>query len=111
MPVESPRTSNRVLVNNLLLSSTSLCLCATIDAGVVSINCACVLFLDNLILHSLTLADVTAVPMEREGLLFLPYLTGERLAVWMPLRAAFITPMLLHIRCGVYGAELEEFVF
>jgi len=62
--------------------------------------------------HSLLEQDAAPLPLGGDGLLFLPYLMGERSPVWDPKASgAFVGLGLHHSRANLYRAVLEGVTF
>ncbi|MCY0386491.1 FGGY-family carbohydrate kinase [Robbsia sp. Bb-Pol-6] len=62
--------------------------------------------------HRLLEADAAQVPAGADGVLFLPYLMGERSPVWDPQASgAFVGLSLTHSRATLYRAVLEGVAF
>ena len=89
MTVVSPRPLHHPLVNNLHLANAAWGGFTILDAGGDAVRWARLALADNQITHPQLYREAAAVPAGAEGLLFLPYLTGERLAEHTNSRAQF----------------------
>jgi sugar (pentulose or hexulose) kinase len=105
--VVSPRPLRHPLVNNLHLANAAWGGFTILDAGGDAVRWARLALADNQITHPQLLQEAAAVPAGAEGLLFLPYLTGERLAEHTNSRAQFFGLQRKHRRGHLFRAVLE----
>ena len=103
MTVVSPRPLHHPLVNNLHLANAAWGGFTILDAGGDAVRWARLALADNQITHPQLLQEAAAVPAGAEGLLFLPYLTGERLAEHTNSRAQFLA-CSASIAADIYSA-------
>ena len=94
----SQRPLRHPLVNNLHLANAAWGGFTILDAGGDAVRWARLALADNQITHPQLLQEAAAVPAGAEGLLFLPYLTGERLAEHTNSRAQFFGLQRKHRR-------------
>ncbi|WP_259274127.1 xylulokinase, partial [Klebsiella pneumoniae] len=99
------------LVNNLHLANAAWGGFTILDAGGDAVRWARLALADNQITHPQLLQEAAAVPAGAEGLLFLPYLTGERLAEHTNSRAQFFGLQRKHRRGHLFRAVLEGVAF
>ncbi|HHU6135873.1 FGGY-family carbohydrate kinase [Klebsiella pneumoniae] len=111
MTVVSPRPLHHPLVNNLHLANAAWGGFTILDAGGDAVRWARLALADNQITHPQLLQEAAAVPAGAEGLLFLPYLTGERLAEHTNSRAQFFGLQRKHRRGHLFRAVLEGVAF
>ncbi len=111
MTVVSPRPLHHTLVNNLHLANAAWGGFTILDAGGDAVRWARLALADNQITHPQLLQEAAAVPAGAEGLLFLPYLTGERLAEHTNSRAQFFGLQRKHRRGHLFRAVLEGVAF
>ncbi|HDU9882947.1 TPA: pentose kinase [Klebsiella pneumoniae] len=111
MTVVSPRQLHHPLVNNLHLANAAWGGFTILDAGGDAVRWARLALADNQITHPQLLQEAAAVPAGAEGLLFLPYLTGERLAEHTNSRAQFFGLQRKHRRGHLFRAVLEGVAF
>ncbi|HHJ3705280.1 TPA: FGGY-family carbohydrate kinase [Klebsiella pneumoniae] len=111
MTVVSPRPLHHPLVNNLHLANAARVGFTILDAGGDAVRWARLALADNQITHPQLLQEAAAVPAGAEGLLFLPYLTGERLAEHTNSRAQFFGLQRKHRRGHLFRAVLEGVAF
>ncbi len=111
MTVVSPRPLHHPLVNNLHLANAAWGGFTILDAGGDAVRWARLALADNQITHPQLLQEAAAVPAGGEGLLFLPYLTGERLAEHTNSRAQFFGLQRKHRRGHLFRAVLEGVAF
>ncbi len=104
MTVVSPRPLHHPLVNNLHLANAAWGGFTILDAGGDAVRWARLALADNQITHPQLLQEAAAVPAGAEGLLFLPYLTGERLAEHTNSRAQFLA-CSASIAAVIYSAQ------
>lgn len=104
MTVVSPRQLHHPLVNNLHLANAAWGGFTILDAGGDAVRWARLALADNQITHPQLLQEAAAVPAGAEGLLFLPYLTGERLAEHTNSRAQFLA-CSASIAAVIYSAQ------
>ncbi len=104
MTVVSPRPLHHPLVNNLHLANAARGGFTILDAGGDAVRWARLALADNQITHPQLLQEAAAVPAGAEGLLFLPYLTGERLAEHTNSRAQFLA-CSASIAAVIYSAQ------
>lgn len=111
MTVVSSRPLHHPLVNNLHLANAAWGGFTILDAGGDAVRWARLALADNQITHPQLLQEAAAVPAGAEGLLFLPYLTGERLAEHTNSRAQFFGLQRKHRRGHLFRAVLEGVAF
>jgi len=109
--VVSQRPLRHPLVNNLHLANAAWGGFTILDAGGDAVRWARLALADNQITHPQLLQEAAAVPAGAEGLLFLPYLTGERLAEHTNSRAQFFGLQRKHRRGHLFRAVLEGVAF
>lgn len=110
MTVVSPRPLHHPLVNNLHLANAAWAdLRSSTPAAMPFAGRGWHLPITRLRIHSLQ--EAAAVPAGAEGLLFLPYLTGERLAEHTNSRAQFFGLQRKHRRGHLFRAVLEGVAF
>ncbi|MGQ8388133.1 xylulokinase [Klebsiella pneumoniae] len=107
----TPRPLHHPLVNNLHLANAAWGGFTILDAGGDAVRWARLALADNQITHPQLLQEAAAVPAGAEGLLFLPYLTGERLAEHTNSRAQFFGLQRKHRRGHLFRAVLEGVAF
>lgn len=94
-------------VNNLHLANSLWGGFTLLDAGGDAVRWARLAFSENKLSHNALLAQANSVPPGAEGLIFLPYLTGERVAVKTNSRAQFFGIQRKHRAAHFYRAVLE----
>lgn len=99
------------LVNNLHLANAAWGGFTILDAGGDAVRWARLALADNQITHPQLLQEAATVQAGAEGLLFLPYLTGERLAEKNNSRAQFFGLQRKHRRGHLFRAVLEGVAF
>ncbi|WP_058911478.1 xylulokinase [Entomohabitans teleogrylli] len=104
-PLLHPRVNNLHLANPCWGGFTIL------DAGGDAVRWARLALSENQISHGELLKAAASVPAGAEGLLFLPYLTGERLGDHTNSRAQFFGLQRKHRRGHLFRAVLEGVAF
>lgn len=98
-------------VNNLHLANPAWGGFTILDAGGDAVRWARLALSKNQVTHAEILQEAASVPPGAEGLLFLPYLTGERLADKTNSRAQFFGLQRKHHRGHLFRAVLEGVAF
>ncbi|MFL9147745.1 FGGY-family carbohydrate kinase [Escherichia coli] len=104
-PLLNPRVNNLHLANPVWGGFTIL------DAGGDAVRWARLALTQNQITHQDILQEAEAIRPGAEGLLFLPYLTGERMAEKTNSRAQFFGLQRKHRRGHLFRAVLEGVAF
>jgi xylulokinase len=105
--VPAPLKTDPRLLNTIHVTGETLSLGAVMAGGAVGWF-KTMLGIDQPDLFSLLDAEASRTPPGAEGLVFLPYLMGERTPIWDPYaRGVFIGLSTLHTRAHLYRAVLE----
>lgn len=109
--VPSPRRTDARLFNTVHVTGENLSLGGVLAGGAVRWFLEMLSPDEEVVLSALE-QEALAVPAGAEGLLFLPYLLGERTPIWDPqARGAFVGLCTRHSRGHLYRAVLEGVAF
>ncbi|TQI82019.1 sugar (pentulose or hexulose) kinase [Serratia fonticola] len=111
LTVVSQRPLLHSRVNNLHLANPAWGGFTILDAGGDAVRWARLALAENQITHPELLQEAADIQAGAEGLLFLPYLTGERLAEKTNSRAQFFGLQRKHRRGHLFRAVLEGVAF